>query len=148
MGQDHTMPVNFASTDFDDSALKKLRDDFDKLHHSVHGHSNPQEGVELVNIRLTGLGRLEKAPRGKTDRLVNTKPTPIKVNDVIFHSQSYATNIYNREDLTPGMEFSGPAIIEELTATTVVPPQFSISVDAYSNLLLKTSERGGSGHDK
>jgi N-methylhydantoinase A len=140
IGQDHTMAVNFDSPDFSASTLQKIRQNFDQLHHSVHGHSNPHEGAELVNIRLTGMGKLDKVQQQKAERLADTPPVALKVNKVIFGGKTYDANIYKRDTLRPGMRFPGPAVIEELTATTVVPPRFSVSVDAYHNLLLKMNK--------
>jgi N-methylhydantoinase A len=140
IGQDHSMNVAFAGKDFSAEALKAARDDFDRLHHSIHGHSNPSEGVEMVNIRLTGLGKLEKVQPEKTDRLTDVKPEATKLSEVIFDSKVYETGIYDRASLLQGMNFPGPAIIEELTTTTIVPPQFSITVDAYANLLIQLNK--------
>jgi len=137
LGQDHTMNVAFRSGEADREAFRQLRDDFDQLHYSVHGHNNPAEGVELVNIRLTGLGRLERAVKEKSPLGGETPLPPKKYNEVIFHGQRYRTGIYEREKLSPGNRFMGPAIIEELTSTTVVPPDYEVSIDAYRNMLIK-----------
>ncbi len=135
-GQDHTMGVAFNDTDFSAAALKGLRASFDQLHHSVHGHSNPAESVELVNIRLTGLGKLDKYQPSPAAALSDASLKPDKVTDVIFDSKTYQTAIYQRQDLAAGIKLQGPAIIEELTTTTVIPPQFSLTVDTYGNLIL------------
>ena len=44
--------------------------------------------------------------------------------------------IYDRLLLRAGDSFSGPAIIEELDATTICPPGHAVTVDRYLNMRL------------
>ena len=47
-----------------------------------------------------------------------------------------STPVYQRERLDVGVKFSGPAIVDQLDATTVVPPGFSARVDKHRNLII------------
>jgi N-methylhydantoinase A len=47
------------------------------------------------------------------------------------------TPIYARERLRPGNRFTGPAIVEQMDATTLVPPGTTARVDAWLNLILE-----------
>ena len=49
------------------------------------------------------------------------------------------TPIYARERLRPGNRFTGPAIVEQMDATTLVPPGTTARVDAYLNLILEAT---------
>jgi len=49
------------------------------------------------------------------------------------------TPVYGREALRPGNRFSGPAIVEQMDATTVVPAGWTARVDSYLNLILEAS---------
>ena len=49
------------------------------------------------------------------------------------------TPIYVREQLRPGNRFAGPAIVEQMDATTLVPPGMTARVDAYLNLIMETA---------
>ena len=46
-------------------------------------------------------------------------------------------SIYRRDNLLSGNTFSGPALIEEATATTVVQTGQTCSVEKYGNLVIK-----------
>jgi N-methylhydantoinase A len=48
--------------------------------------------------------------------------------------------IYNGDLLEPGMEFVGPAIIEESGATTVVPPGLPCHVDEYGGYQIRIGQ--------
>ena len=50
-----------------------------------------------------------------------------------------STPIYAREQLRPGNRFAGPAVIEQMDATTLVPPGMTARVDAYLNLILEAA---------
>jgi N-methylhydantoinase A/oxoprolinase/acetone carboxylase beta subunit len=47
------------------------------------------------------------------------------------------TPIHPRDELTPGMTFDGPAIIEQSDSTPLVAPGFRARVDEAHNLLLE-----------
>jgi N-methylhydantoinase A len=42
-----------------------------------------------------------------------------------------------REHLGPGARISGPAIVQELSSSTIVPPGASATVDQHENILLE-----------
>ena len=44
--------------------------------------------------------------------------------------------IYDRESLSAGNLIPGPAIVEQMDATTLIPPDATATVDPYLNLML------------
>ena len=48
--------------------------------------------------------------------------------------------VYDRYSLFPGMEFSGPAIVEERESTTIVGPSATARIDDYLNLIIEIGE--------
>jgi len=50
-----------------------------------------------------------------------------------------STPIYARERLQPGNRFAGPAIVEQMDATTLVPPGMTTRVDRWLNLILEAA---------
>ena len=53
-----------------------------------------------------------------------------------FGDRFQDTPIYQRSSLGPAAQIKGPAIIEEVESTTIVPPNFELSVDRALNLIL------------
>jgi N-methylhydantoinase A len=47
------------------------------------------------------------------------------------------TAVYRRDDLRPGARIEGPAIIEQLDSTVVVPPEDKAEVDGWSNIIIR-----------
>lgn len=136
VGQEYTVRVNFGSGIIDQKALDETITSFHEQHHMIYGFNNPEGEVESVNLRLVGLGVLDKKPKIKAEIFNSEVPIPRKTQTSIFNGVEYDTSIYQREELLYGQEIFGPAIIEELTATTVVPPQWHVEVDAYNNLMI------------
>jgi N-methylhydantoinase A/oxoprolinase/acetone carboxylase beta subunit len=44
--------------------------------------------------------------------------------------------VWRRENLTAGQRIEGPAIVQEMSSATVVPPGAVLEVDAIGNLLV------------
>ena len=55
---------------------------------------------------------------------------------VLFDSKKRRTKIYSRDELRPDKKYSGPAIITEYSATTVIPPGKQFHLDGAGNLLI------------
>lgn len=51
-----------------------------------------------------------------------------------FRRDWHETPVYNRDALGPGMEIAGPAIINQLDSTTVVPPETRAEIDEWLNI--------------
>ena len=91
----------------------------------------------MVNCRLKAIGLIDRpAPHfiGAT-----AAPQAKSTRQVHFDAGWKATSVFDRTHLAIGMRLSGPVIIEEMSATTVVPPGCDVSVDRFGNLLLENA---------
>jgi N-methylhydantoinase A len=66
---------------------------------------------------------------GKPPQAVGHRP-------VFFEDQYHRTPVYQRDHLAQGRPLPGPAIVEQLDSTTVVPPDCRATVDPDGNLLI------------
>jgi N-methylhydantoinase A len=110
---------------------------FHKEHFRLYGHSDISRGVELVNVRLSARGLIDRPkffPHEEPGEIADE--AFVGFSDAVFELNKQKTAIYDREALRPGNRVSGPAIITEMTATTVVAPGFTARVDGYGNLLI------------
>jgi N-methylhydantoinase A len=100
---------------------------FHAKHELTYGHANRNEPVQLVNLRLTAVGRLPGlilAQRG------DATAARVRERDVWFSGKGFVTTqVHWRPGLTAGAVIVGPGIIEAVDSTIVVPPGWSARVD-------------------
>jgi N-methylhydantoinase A len=140
-GQGYELRVPFPDTALDRAALAAVFGRFADLHRAEYGHVFPDSPIEVVNIRMTGIGRMAKiaAPRpregGSLDAaLVKTAPCTFRVDGRL---EALATPFYRRFALPPDETVTGPAIILQTDSTTVVPPGAIVHADRGGNLILR-----------
>ena len=116
--------------------------EFDTLFHQLHkqrfGHSRPDFQIEIVHLRLRAVGLNEQADIGKNPMLEQDSQATGQpfTQKVVAFGQPLITNFYYRRDLLMNEIISSPAIIFELSTTTVIPPNFTGYVDSWRNLIL------------
>lgn len=115
-GQEYvlTIPLDDGPIDMD-----RVRADFDAAYERQYGHNSPENRVEMANIRLAALGRLDRPANAPPERVA---PRPAREREVWFGGTPTSTAIIDRNSIEAGNTVSGPAIIEEVTSTTLLPP--------------------------
>jgi N-methylhydantoinase A len=110
---------------------------FHEAHRARYGYDfsgDTRQPVEWVNLRVSGIGPITRPELRERQPRAGGRP-PHAVRQVWF--DRYAdTAIYRRDDLAPGDEITGPAVIEEFGATVPVHPGFRARVDRYANLVV------------
>ena len=125
-------------------ATLKLRDRFFEVHDVAYGYHNPDDPVEVVNVRLTAFGRTRRDPVEGTAGKPGPPPSPDEMRPVWFGPHApEETPVYDRSRLGHGVELTGPAIVEQLDATTVVHPGDRVRVDAHANLTITLDSSRG-----
>jgi N-methylhydantoinase A len=135
VGQEHTVKVSIP----DGKLTEKDMPEIDERFHQLHEHAYTfrlESPVELVNFHLTALGQVEKP---KIARLTSVKTDEAEEaykgeRQVIFDECFLTTPTYERDLLPVGTTLSGPLIVEEPAATTVVFPGQRLGVDEYGFL--------------
>jgi len=107
--------------------LDELAAAFHARHEQTYGHANHSEAVQLVNLRLTALGRLPDLVLAQYGDSANAK---VRRRDVWFAETKFTpTPVHWRDGLTPDTQLTGPVIIEAMDSTTVVPPGWQALID-------------------
>ena len=100
---------------------------FHVKHELTYGHANPAEPVQLVNLRLTAIGEL---PRLKLARHGDRADARLSEREVWFPDTGFVTaQIHWRPGLVAGQNIAGPAVIESMDSTTVLPPAWTAAID-------------------
>lgn len=140
-GQNYEQEVSIEEGAISDEALLKALANFADLHEAFCGSSHPDAVIELVNLRFTAIG---PSPRIQLEELTEgRRPQPFAHRPVFFSRDGLdETAIYRREDLPGGCRLKGPAIVEEMSSTTVVPADYTLTVDRYGLMSIFTEEVG------
>lgn len=117
-----------------EDALAALGHRFHDSYRARYGHANPGAPVEIVNVRVDALGVIDRPPP-RVD-LPGGDSWPMTRREVVFDGAIHDTAIVRRTDLPAGAVVDGPAIVEEATSTTVVPPAWRIRVEGLGNLVM------------
>ncbi len=123
------------------SILKGAREKFVASHLRLYGHGDPDANLEQVSVRCRAIGHV-RAPQVAKIAAPDKKTAP-KTRMAYFASEGdpVETTVVERDSLAPGYTLAGPAIVDEWTMTTVVPPNWACTVDDYGNLILEPSNR-------
>jgi N-methylhydantoinase A len=108
---------------------------FHAEHQRRFGYRMPDRPVEIVSARLTAVTP-RPAPPPEPIESTRTRGMP-GTRSVWFAATGYVTTqLLDRDTIGAGDTVTGPAIIEQMDTTTVVPPGWAVHVDAVGNLLL------------
>ncbi len=132
--QEHTTEVLLDGT-VTDCKLSKIIEDF---HHAYEREYTYRldAPVEMVGIHLIAraeVGKLEMIPTPLGDACASCATKGERDVDYALEGIHSAT-IYDGGKLCAGMEFIGPAIIEDTGSTVVIHPNNSVSIDTYGNI--------------
>ena len=128
-----TLPVNFKQNDKE--LITKLKSAFQKAHESNYGFASDKEPIQVVNILVKGIGKLDRPnlPLEKT----GTKSKPEDYRKTFFEKdKSLKTPVYKRNQLVRGQTINGPAIIEQMDSTAVIFPKDIGKIDNWGNLII------------
>ena len=119
--------------------LKKL---FDELYGRAYGHKNLAEETELVNLRVEAHGILHAGEGAEFTGAISGEDSSGSevTRSVIFYGEPVETKFIQRGSLKPGDAEDCPVIVEEQSCTTVVPPDFRLSMDVHWNLVMERKE--------
>jgi N-methylhydantoinase A len=125
---------------FDAATEQRLFDQFEKQHHTEYGRSFPDSPKEIVNVRVSGIGKSTKLEKQDTPISGYIADAHIKTTPCVFrHSaelKTFDTAIYQRDKLPLETRIDGPAIILQQDTTTVVRPDDHFQIDNQGNMLI------------
>jgi N-methylhydantoinase A len=143
VGQSWELPVRVpAGTD----SLATLERAFHAAHERRYGHATAG-AAEIVNFRLTAVGAVPKPPPRRlpyeprdapASRSESYGPPDARATRLVhFGGEPLAVPVHERSRLPEGAAVTGPAIVEEMGATTVIPPGWTATVGEWGELMLQ-----------
>ena len=132
LGQRYELPVAVEPGPLD---LGRIAERFHAEHERTYGYARAEHPVEVHSAWVSAEAdllplRLPRAAHASGD------PEPAAVRLVHFAGAGRETPVFQREALGAGATLTGPAIIEQLDATTALWPGQRLEVDRHGQLLL------------
>jgi N-methylhydantoinase A len=114
-----------------------VRERFHSEYERVHNYSDREQAVEIQGLRVTGAGVVEK-PSFPTVEAGDAAAARVGSRDAYFAEEGgfLDTAVYDRDALGAGATVDGPAVIEQMDATVVVPPGATAEVDDLANIVI------------
>ena len=119
--------------EFGDEAT--IRQRFNDVHKTRYGFSAGQRDLIIEVLAVEAIGANESLPSAAI-AMNDTTPEPIDHVTMFADNTHHDVPLYDREAMHPGQIIAGPAIIRESTATTVLEPGWSASMDQWQQLVL------------
>ncbi len=139
--QEYTLTVQLASATepTEPGFVKTVAERFAVVHEARYGHANLGAPIEFVMLRTTAFGDLGK-PAPQKWATATDVAFPHVISKVAFAGEPRDSMIVRRDDLLVGHTFVGPAVVTEDTATTVVPPGYTVTIDEIGSLIIRGKE--------
>ena len=140
------VPLSTGTAALTDAELEQLYSSFDDAYEKAYGKGSGyrEAGKEILTFRVTAVGllnkpRIKEAPVRKAAADDALKP-PRKV---FFEElgEFTPTAIYDFERMQPGMDLSGPAVIETPVTTVVVNPRDRAEIDGFRNIRIFVGDK-------
>ena len=143
VGQEHPVTVDLSPAVFKKRDRDAIKHHFDEVHLLRYGTNAPEERAEIVSLRATVTGLMNKPPLEKISRGGSAPSSAAKrgSRDVFFADKKTKTPAYSRPELKAGNRITGPALIEEHASTTVLLPGDRMKVDGFGNLVIEVGKR-------
>ena len=140
VGQNYELPVAYPDALSGTALVADLRAGFEKAHQQVYGYTAPEEPIQAVTFRIEATGIVRPAEmRAYPQSAAKLAGALLATREVWLPEAKgfVATPVYDREKLGPGHRMNGPAIVEQMDATTVVLPGQTATVDAHLNIIVE-----------
>ena len=110
---------------------------FEAAHHRHYGFIMPEKRLIVEAAAVEGIGVMaETQEADRSDRATPDDVPRLALVTAHMDGREHETPVYDRDVLVPGNRVTGPAIVREQTATTVVEPDWQAVLTAKSHLVL------------
>jgi N-methylhydantoinase A len=139
-GQNYELPVALPEGPITFATLDALQAGFLQAHRQMYGFVAEDDPVQLVTFRVAAAGRVNKAqftpqpPAGPNPAAAHIGQREIWLPEA---GGFMSCPIYDRAALACGNYIEGPAVVEQMDATTVILPGMTATLDPYLNLLVQ-----------
>jgi len=123
-------------------SLGEAIEQFHREHERQFSFRQDTQPVEIYQLHLRAVGKTPKPEFAPGEIVKGATAEPKLRRDVFFDGQWFDTPVYERSRLPVGVELSGPAVIDQLDSTTIVPPGTQATIDEWKNIRIRIAQTG------
>jgi N-methylhydantoinase A len=140
VGQGYELRIPVPSGQLGERELDGVWSAVHERHRAEYGHAFPDNPIEIVNARVSGVGATPRMPSLTVSAehdldaaVVDERPVSFVLDGAV---DTVPTRFYERTRLPTDAPIDGPAVILQTDTTTLLEPGSRASVDTAGNLLL------------
>jgi N-methylhydantoinase A len=142
VGQHHEVTVEMPhGCTIEDTHLEQIAAGFHAAHERLYTYSTPETALEVMALRITAVGAVDKAVLGAEDTEKEADVSSARKGRRPVYFERFGafreTPVYDRRALRPGMRADGPAVVEERITTVVVHPGWTLWIDTYGDIVME-----------
>lgn len=143
VGQHHEVTVSMPNgCVIEPGHVEEIAQTFHAAHERLYSYCTPETPVEIINLRVTAVGHVDKTGLEKIEGSGEPAEAAIK-NTRALYFQEYGnwkdTPVYDRNRLYTGHTVVGPAVIEERITTIIVHPGWNARIDEFGNVIMEVN---------
>ena len=138
IGQSDELIIPVPAGALDAAAIRMVADAFSREHQRAYGYQEDAARVQLVSLRVTGCGSVPKPDYAEIGRQTSGgAAAPAQIRRAYFGPQLgwLEATVVQRGGIGTA-SLAGPAIIEDLDATILIPPACTAVRDRFGNILI------------
>jgi len=144
VGQGYELRVTIPPGPVNESIMQQMAHEFHQRHETEYGHCFVSSPIELVNLRVTGIGPTQKIRHLPAFTDGSLAQALVKRDQCVFRVKggltTFQTAFYRREKLPIGRAFAGPAVLLQPDSTTMIPPGCRGQADEHGNLIITVGD--------
>jgi len=122
----------------DQTTFEEFARRFAERHKREYGYDIPGRDIESVNCRVFAIGTVPKAPPSLSQSRGTLSAALVEERPIYFGDGGWCPSpVYKREELPLGESFAGPAVVQEMSATTIVLPSQTARIDEVGNIIIE-----------
>src|SRR5262249_23497742 len=129
-GQSYELNVPVAGGAVDAAALGAIAEAFHIRHAQTYGHDNRAEPVQLVSLRLAAIGLIPPLSIRQQPAASGTRSAKPSRELWFRNTGTIAAEVHDRARMAEGAVVEGPAVIESLESTILIPPGWQARMDS------------------
>jgi N-methylhydantoinase A len=131
--------VNIATDDLSSSPGDQLWQKFGEIYRAKYGYFYDDVSAEVVNLRVNGRmvgGQFQPGRQESLGTVADCRTGARKAYSASL-GKLVDFDVYDRSRLWPGMSFAGPAVVEEVSSTTMIDAGGAVQVDDHGSLVIR-----------